>query len=144
MDEGSGPDGDITDVLSGALQMFSILRYNTDSTHFCTGLPDQTALRRPSLGNLTSHPKQQMRSQTAPGSIPVHSTARPPFRRNQTTSTKLDIDGLIQTCAVVTGNASQAPVSELVHATTLINKVGTKLTEHLARRLAEHEAKPDS
>ncbi|KAF9465829.1 hypothetical protein BDZ94DRAFT_1253286 [Collybia nuda] len=118
------PDDDITDALSELL--------DPDILSNPSGAPSI----RPQLG--------QLRSQTAPGSIPARSPLRPrTLRRHQTTSTRLNIDGLLQTCAAVEDDASQAPVADLMHATALINKIGTKLTEHLTRRLIGQAPQPD-
>ena len=82
----------------------------------------------------------QHRSQTAPMTIPPHTSPdRPPrLRRNTTTSSR--IHALERAYTIVANDASQIPVEDLVHATGLVNQSHTALNEQIARKLARGDS----
>ena len=83
----------------------------------------------------------QHRSQTAPMTVPSHTSPdRPPrLRRNTTTSARMH--ALERAYTIVANDASQIPVEGLVQATGLVNRIHTALNEQIARKLAKGESK---
>ncbi|KAG5652824.1 hypothetical protein H0H81_003540 [Sphagnurus paluster] len=119
--DGDGDDTGGTEALSGAEDDNNILLPLSHS-----GGPQARDLYR------------DRRSQTAPVGIPSHHPERPPrppIRRNQTTSAR--IDALERAYNAVADDASQIPVVDLVHATGLVNRIQSALTEQITRRLGD-------
>jgi hypothetical protein len=58
---------------------------------------------------------------------------QPPLRRARTTSVQLNM--LHEAYAVVSNDASQMEVQDLVQATRLVHQIGSVLSDHMGRRL---------
>ncbi|KAJ7245028.1 hypothetical protein B0H12DRAFT_1128337 [Mycena haematopus] len=81
--------------------------------------------------NVSPSPSFSYRSQTVPTPLRAKHPP-PPLRRNKTSAR---LDALQHAYAVVTDDASQIPVQDLVQATRLVHKIGAALNEQMSRKL---------
>lgn len=74
-------------------------------------------------------------SETLPR-VTIREHQHPQLRRARTASSRLG--ALQEAYAVVTNDASQMQVQDLVQATRLVHQIGTVLHEHMGRRFSGH------